>query len=110
MTMIVKPPLSRQPLLRRMAFKTGLILGLTLMTLAAPAFAAGPPRHVVGHGPVGHRVDRDWNRHEVIARNHWHGPHAIAEPGIVYAPPVVYAPPPPVESPGLNLVIPLNFH
>jgi hypothetical protein len=52
--------------------------------------------------------DRDWNRHEVYAR-HWHRAHPHPVPVItpVYAPPVVYAPPPP--SPGINLILPLNF-
>jgi len=53
--------------------------------------------------------DHDWRGHEVHARD-WHRGHPHYDPHVVYAPPVVYSPPPPVmESPGINLVIPLNF-
>ena len=47
-----------------------------------------------------HWHDRAWHRH--------HPGWGVYQPGVVYAPaPVVYAPPPP--SPGINLVVPLNF-
>jgi hypothetical protein len=57
-----------------------------------------------------HAADRDWRRHEVRSRAHWHG--AYVDPRVVYAPPVVYTPPPPVEEEplGINLVVPLHFH
>ena len=53
----------------------------------------------------------DWHRHEVEARGYhrghpYYGHPVIAQP--VYAPPVVVAEPPP-PSPGINLVLPLNF-
>jgi hypothetical protein len=50
----------------------------------------------------------DWRGHERDAyRFHHAHPHPVYTQ--VYAPPVIYSPPPPPE-PGLNLVIPLNFH
>jgi hypothetical protein len=60
------------------------------------------------------RDDRGWDDHARRARD-WHQGHRSPydygyaySPGVVYAPPpVVYAPPPP--SPGINLVIPLDF-
>ena len=64
------------------------VIGLFVAVLAIPSLAVA-------------RDDRDWRGHERHA--HW------GHPGYVYAPPVVYAPPPPVESPGLNLIIPFNF-
>lgn len=74
-----------------------LMLGVLIAVASHPA--AADPR----------QGDRDWRGHEARAHRYWHGPHYVPEPGVVYAPPVVYEPPPPVESPGLNLIIPLNI-
>ncbi len=67
----------------------------TLMTVAAGA---------------AHADDRDWRWHEQHARR-WHRvhPHPVAVAPVIYSPPVVYYPPPPPE-PGINLILPLNFH
>ncbi len=53
------------------------------------------------------RHDRGWDRHAHDA-GRWHHAHPRYVPGYVEAPPVVYAPPQP--SPGINLVLPINFH
>jgi hypothetical protein len=76
---------------------TGVTLGLIV------AVAVASPAHAYDRG----RPDRDWRGHEYRAHHDWHGPHGPG-PGVVYAPPVVYSPPPPV-SPGINLILPLNF-
>jgi hypothetical protein len=74
-------------------FLQATLAAITLISLAAPAFA--DPRH-----------DRD--RHEY--RGHRRGPYVSYAPGYVYAPPpVVYAPPPPPPVASLNFVIPLHF-
>jgi hypothetical protein len=50
--------------------------------------------------------DRGWEDHARHARD-WHRGHPVYDPGVVYAPPpVVYGPPP---SPGINLILPLDF-
>jgi hypothetical protein len=49
--------------------------------------------------------DRAWRGHVVHARD-WHRHY---DPHVVYAPPVVYSAPP-EPSPGINLVLPINFH
>jgi hypothetical protein len=67
----------------------GFVLGGMMALALATTPAHADPRH---GGDRGHD------------RGHWRG-----RGGYVYAPPVVYAPPPPVESPGLNLIIPFNF-
>jgi hypothetical protein len=90
MTITIKPNRAR-------IGKTGACLALgILMAVSTIGFA--------------HAADRDWQRHEVAAHRDWHDHwHGHPGPGVVYAPPVVYAAPPPVESPGLNLILPINI-
>jgi len=80
------------------------IIGVATAALMVTTFAS--PAHAARF------VDRDWQRHEVVAHRYWHHPHYRPAPGVVYAPPVVYEPPPPPveESPGINLIIPLHIH
>jgi membrane glycosyltransferase len=60
----------------------------------------------------------EWRNHERDAHawhwrhvHHYYGPHYIVGPNVVYAPPVIVAPPTMIAmpSPGLSIVIPLNF-
>jgi hypothetical protein len=60
-----------------------------------------------GRGEMRGNRHEDWREHEVHARE-WHRHHVIREPGVIYAPPPIYSPPPP-PSPGINLILPLNF-
>jgi hypothetical protein len=94
-----------------------LALGLILTgPMASTAFAApdrggpnhGGPYHGRPGDERGRGYDRDWRAHETHARGYWRRPSH--DPHVIYAPPMVYAPPPMEQSPGLNLVFPLNFH
>ena len=87
---------------------TGLALGIVLIA----ATAAAAPVHPDDQHNRGHAVharygagDRDWRAHEGNAHRYWNG--SYWEPGVIYAPPVVYEPP--YESPGINLIVPLNI-
>ena len=88
-------------LTHRVSVTKAVTIGLFGVLLSMPSLT-------VAHAdPRGH-YDRGWEAHEVHARRDWHRPHP--HPYAVYSPPVVYAPPPPVEeSPGINLILPLNF-
>jgi len=85
--------------MKKLLFALGRMTACAMLIAAFSASAMqvahADPRgvgHDRGHG-------RDWHHDP-----HWHG----GPPPAVYAPaPVVYAPPPP--SPGINLILPLNF-
>ena len=70
----------------------GILVALMIGGMTAPAFADDHRGHDRGH----HRDHHD---------NHRGGGYY---PQQVYAPPAVYVTP--QQSPGINLVIPLNFH
>ena len=96
----------RKPFASTRSYKItrSLLLGLFVVALAIPSLALARDDRGERGRDDRHAHD-DWRGHERYAHRYY------GEPGYVYAPPVVYSPPPPVyESPGLNLVIPFNFH
>jgi len=98
----MKSILNRPRRIRKSGIWTCLALSMILaMTIAGPAQAA----NVHGRGGAG---GRDWRQHQGHAHRDWNG-RGYGGPGVIYAPPVVYYPPPAYESPGFNLIVPLNI-
>ena len=88
------------------------LAGAVGLGTAAPAYAA-PPHNDRGHNDGGYHDNRGrhegWHRPAHYAHPYGYGSYGYGPSYVVAPPPVVYYGPP-EPSPGINLILPLNFH